>query len=307
MIKTQWALLQREIWEHRSIYVTPAVITVVVVLLSITGQVAVSAFDQAVDLAILGASNLGERERAAAISVLSTGVSTLFIIAMSVLTIFYLLDSLYAERKDKSILFWRSLPVTDAETVVSKLITAIVVIPLATFAAAAITHLLVLLVSGIWVGNRGGDAWQLIWNAAPLLENWLATLILMLALPLWYLPFAGWFLFVSAWTKRSPFLVAFLPLVVLPMLERILIGSTLFRDAIFVRPAKMPLFSGDGETSLIFGDATNIEFTSGQSVTLLGFMDLPRFLASVNLWLGVLVGGLFVAAAIYVRRYRDES
>lgn len=307
MIKTQWALLQREIWEHRSIYVTPAVIIGIVVLLSITGQVAVSAFDEAVDLAILGASNVGERERAAAISVLTTGVTTLFIMAMSVLTIFYLLDSLYAERKDKSILFWRSLPVTDAETVVSKLITAIVVIPLVTFAAAAITHLLVLLVSGVWVGNRGGDAWQLIWNAAPLLENWLATLILMLALPLWYLPFAGWFLFVSAWTKRSPFLMAFLPLIVLPMLERILIGSTLFRDFIFVRPARMPLFSGDGDASMIFGDASNFEFTSGHSVTLLGFMDLPGFLASINLWLGVIVGGLFVAAAIYVRRYRDES
>ncbi len=307
MIGAQWALLRREFWEHRAIIVAPVVLVGIVVLASITGQVAVSAFNQAVDLAILGASNLGERERAAAISAITIAISTLFLIEMAVLTTFYLLDTLYTERKDKSILFWRSLPVTDAETVLSKLLTAAIAIPAVTFAAIAITHLLVLGIAGVWVSGRGADAMYLIWQAAPLASNWLATLVLCLALPLWFLPFAGWFLFVSAWTKRSPFLVAILPLIVLPMLERILLGSTLFRDAIFVRSVKIPLFSADAGDGLVFGDADDFRIAGDADVTLLSFIDLSKFLGDPGLWTGLVVGGLFVAAAVYVRRYRDDS
>lgn len=307
MIQVQWALLQREFWEHRSFVVTPIVIGIIVILMSITGQVAVSTFDEVVDLAILGASNVGDRERAVAISAITAAVSTLFLTAMAILTVFYLLDTLYTERRDKSILFWRSLPVSDAEAVVSKLLTAIVAIPLITFAAAALTQLIVLGIAGIWVGGRGGDAMHLIWGAAPLGANWLATLILFLALPLWFLPLAGWFLFASAWTKRSPFLIAFLPLILLPMLERILVGTTLFRDAIFVRSVSFPLFSVDLGHDFAFGRNHEFQVTGDGDETLLSVIDLSGFIADQGLWLGILVGGLFVAAAVYVRRFRDDS
>ena len=307
MIGRQWALLQRELWEHRAIYVAPLALALIMVLLSLTGQVVVSAFDQAVDLAILGASNVGERERAAAISVFSTAVSSLFALEVAVLATFYLLDTLYTERRDKSILFWRSLPVSDAETVASKVLTAIVVIPVISVVVAVLTHVVILGISGMWIDDRGGDAWSLIWSAAPIFDNAVATLIVFLPLPLWYLPFVGWFMFVSAWTRRSPFLVAFLPLLVVPMLERILIGSTLFRDVIFVRSAQFPLFSGVDDAGAVFGDAKNFELSSGAEVTLLGFVDLGRFFSSADLWTGLLVGGLFIAAAVYMRRYRDDS
>ncbi len=307
MITRQWALLQRELWEHRAIYIAPLALALVMVLLSLTGQVVISAFDQAVDLAILGASNVGERERAAAISVFSTAVSTLFALEMAILATFYLLDALYTERRDKSILFWRSLPVSDAETVISKLLTVLIAIPVISFVVAVLTHLVILGISGMWVDDRGGDAWSLIWSAAPIVDNTLATLIVFLALPLWYLPFIGWFMFVSAWTRRSPFLVAILPLLIVPMLERILIGSTLFRDVIFIRSAQLPLFSGAHGADIVFGDASEFELSSGAEVTLLGFIDLGRFFTDLDLWTGLVVGGLFIAAAVYMRRYRDDS
>lgn len=307
MIGNQVALIRRELWEHRSIYITPLVIALIVSIMAITGQAVVSAFDQAVDIAIIGATNLGPAERAAAITVLMTGVSSLLIIAMWVLTIFYALDALYAERKDRSILFWRSLPCTDAETVVSKLITAAIVIPLVTFAVIVITHVVVLAVASVWLGFQGANAWHLIWRAAPLLNNWAGTLIVLLALPLWLAPFIGWFLFVSAFTRRSPLLVAFLPIVILPMLEKSLIGSTVFFDAFFVRTGSMPLFRGlsTGDIFSYQGDewSLNGEVPSG----LLSLVDLSRFLGSGSLWIGLIVCGLFVTAAIYVRRYRDES
>jgi ABC-2 type transport system permease protein len=216
MISTQLALLRREMWEHPAVYVTPLVIALIISMLSITGQVSISAYDQIVDVAILGATNLGESQRASAITVLMVSVSVLFVISMWVLTIFYTLDSLYAERKDKSILFWRSIPVTDAETVLSKLLTAVIVIPLVTFAVVVITHIVVLVISSIWISVQGANAGYLIWQAAPLFENWTAILVFLLATPLWLSPFIGWFLLVSAYTKRSPLLAAFLPIILLP-------------------------------------------------------------------------------------------
>lgn len=307
MIERQAILMRRELWEHRSILVTPAVIALLVSLVTVTGHVAISAFDQMVDIAILGASNLGEKERSAAIGVLMIGVSSVFAISMWVLTIFYTLDALYAERKDRSILFWRSMPCTDTETVLSKLAVAMVVIPLLTFAAIAITHIVVLTIASVWVEVRGASSWHLIWYAAPFLDNWVATLVILLVLPLWLSPFIGWFLFVSAFARRSPLLVAFLPILILPMLEKTFIGTTLLAQAIFVRTAKLPLFGGLNPGDLLFYKEHGTIAGEGPAVGLLTLLDLPRFFGSPALWLGIIVCALFTAAAIYVRRYRDDS
>lgn len=308
MIQTQVALLRRELWEHRSIYVVPAVLALIVTLTSVTGQVAISSFDQQIDIAILGAANLGENERATAINLLMIAVSWIFVLTMLVLVYFYALDALYAERKDKSILFWRSLPVTDAETVLSKLATAALVIPAVTFAGIALTHVLVLSVSSVWVGMRGADAWNLIWSAAPILENWTATFVVTAALSVWTSPFVGWFLFVSAFAKRSPFLLAVLPLIVLPMLERILLGSSVFAGMLLARvPFKVPVIREFTTDNFRIENEDQLMELAQSGVSLLSLLDIGRFVASPSVWLGLIVCGLFCTAAIYVRRYRDES
>jgi len=309
VIQTQLALIQRELWEHRAIYIAPIVIALIVSLMLVTGQVAVSSMDHVVDLAIVGATNLGNNERSAAVTVMMTATSPMFLITMWIMTIFYALDSLYAERKDRSILFWRSLPVTDSERVISKLLTALLVIPLITFVMIMFTHLMVLTISSIWVGIRGADGWYLIWSSAPLLDNWVATLIFVLAIPLWLSPFVGWFLFISAFTKRSPFLTAFLPLIVLPMLEKILLGSTMFAETFFERSTKLPLFQmKDLDAFDIFSESgINPDMVSESGLSLLSLIDLGRYVSSPGLWAGIVVCGLFTAAAVYVRRFRDET
>lgn len=308
MIQTQVALIKREIWEHRSLYVVPLVLAFLVTLTSITGQVAVSSFGQQVDLAILGATNLGDNERSAAINVLMLAVSWIFVMTMGILTVFYALDALYAERKDKSILFWRSLPVTDAETVFSKLLTAALVIPAITFAVVALTHVLVLTISSVWVGMRGANAWHLIWTAAPLLDNWSATFLAMLALSLWVAPFVGWFLFVSAFTKRAPFLFAFLPLAVVPMLEQILLRSSVFAEMLLARaPFEVPIFRESGLGDFEVEGEEDLMQLAEAGVSLMSLIDIGRFLGSFSVWIGLAVCGLFCTAAIYVRRFRDES
>ena len=305
MMRNQIALIEREIWEHRSIYVTPIVVGLVIALMSVTGQVSISGSGHA-DFAITGMSSVSQEARATFITMLMLGLLTVFSLAAAVLTVFYCLDSLYAERKDRSILFWRSIPVTDFETVLSKLLTAVIVIPLATFAGIAVTHIAVSIITSIWVAVRGADAWSLIWQSAPWLENWSATLIILLGSALWLSPFVGWFLLVSAYTKRSPLLVAFLPIVVLPLLERTIIGTEFVGRAIFVRSAQNPLFKDSETLGKIFREEELFE-AAQSGVSLWSILDLGRFVASPGLWIGLIVCGLFATATIYLRRYRDDS
>ena len=306
MIRIQLALLKRELWEHRAIFVVPIVVAVIMALTSLTGQVSISDLER-VDIGIVGASNLPENARAAALSGIMIGLSTPFIFAMWILTIFYALDALYAERKDRSILFWRSIPVTDFETVLSKLMTALFIVPAVTFAVIVATHLLVLLNVSIWVDIRGGSAWHLIWQSVPFMDNWAATLILLVALPLWLSPFIGWFLFVSAFTKRSPLLVAAMPIVMLPLLEKIFFDTSVAAEAFFVRSIKMPLFASLDNFELLMQEGEDFARLAAADLRLMGLMDFGGFLANPQLWLGIVVCGIFTAAAIYVRRYRDES
>lgn len=305
MITHQLALVRRELWEHRSIFVTPAAVALVVSLvILLILSVAETDFGEKVDIAIILSQNVGETERRAALMMFLVGIAGVFIIASGILTIFYSLDSLFAERKNKSILFWRSLPVTDAETVLSKFLTAAVAIPVSTFAAIVITHLFILVLSSIFVSIAGGSPGHLIWGAAPLFDVWLSLLIILLATPLWLSPFIGWFLFVSAWTKRSPLLTAFLPMVIVPILEYFILRTHFIGDAIESRVSALPLF-GDFDAS-IFDDDSLREMTA-DSVSILAHIDLLGFVASPGLWVGFLVCGVFSTAAIYVRRYRDES
>lgn len=305
MIGNQIALLKREVWEHRSIYVTPLAIASIVTLGTLAMLVFAGGFAKELDVAIFGAANIaGDAERKVALTGFFVGTSWVFLLAAMVLTIFYTLDSLYAERKDKSILFWRSLPITDAEAVISKLAVAIVVIPLVTVAAIIATHIVNLIVTSIWVSLKGADAGHLIWGSVPLLDNWLAALIVTLASAIWMSPFVGWFLFVSAFTKRSPLLMAFMPLVLIPLLELIFLRSSIFAEAVFTRRGMIPLFRGMDWKGFFDEESLHI---NEKVVSLLGHLDVVQFLVSPSMWAGVLVCALFVTAAIYVRRYRDES
>jgi ABC-2 type transport system permease protein len=305
MINHYLALIKRELWEHRSIWVTPIAIASIVTLGTLTALVFSGKLAQELDVAIFAAQNIvGDTERRVVLTGFFFVSSQLFLLGLGVLTIFYALDSLYAERKDKSILFWRSLPVTDAETVISKLLTAMLVIPAVAIVGIIATHIVNLIVTSIWVSMKGGDAVMLIWGSVPLLDNWLAMAIAIFGVAIWMSPFLGWFLFVSAYTRRAPLLMAFLPLILIPMVEGIFTRSTNFAEAVWGRGAKIPLFA-DMDIERFFEDG-HPQITK-EMVSLLAHIDLGKFFTSIDTWLGIIVCGLLTTAAIYVRRFRDES
>ena len=304
MIAHQLALIKREIWEHRSIWMTPAIIALVISVAILTGQMSISAYGEHVDIAIAGASNVDVVHRRVAIMAALGAITGIFAAGAGILMIFYSLDSLYSERKDKSILFWRSLPVTDAETVISKLLTATLMIPIAALAGAFATHLVFMTMSSVWLMIEGGDAGHLIWSSAPIFDVWGAAILTAIATTIWMSPFIGWFFFVSAYTRRMPLLLALLPLIILPLMEIALLPTEFLAKAIGSRFTNMPLAGVDfGD---LFDDDTLFQL-SAENVSMIAALDIGRFFASPEVWAGLVVCGLFATAAIYVRRYRDDS
>jgi ABC-2 type transport system permease protein len=284
------------------------VIALLVALGALTGSVTLVVNEDIANLALIGVTNLQEGHRAAAVAGLLASVLPLFLIPMAIVMTFYALDSLYAERKDRSILFWRSLPVTDAETVLSKLLTAIILIPLATVAIIALTQLVVLVISSGWLMARNASPWLLIWKPVPLVQIWLASSYIAMASAIWAAPIVGWYLFVSGFAKRSPLMLAFLPLVVIPLLERLIFKSHYFYSAVANRMKDMPLLKADDLANFeaLLENPGSLNQMTG-SFSLLKHLDIAGFLINPGLYIGLIVCGLFVAAAIYVRRYRDDS
>jgi ABC-2 type transport system permease protein len=309
MIGNQVALIRREIWEHRSIWITPAAVTFVVTFIAIAMVVMVAAFGEAVSLEIekIADATVPDSIRRAVLAGILLTNTSVFVIAMWFLTIFYCLDSLYAERKDKSILFWRSLPITDAETVISKLLTAIIAIPVATMAAVIVSHILNLIVMSIWLAMAGANPIRFIWSVVPISDTWVAVFTVLLAVPIWISPLLGWFLFISAWAKRGPLLRAVLPIAILPILEYIIFKSWNLGIAIAdrLRFETMPIFDVSNLVSRF--DEDDIHSLLEQDISLVSMLDPGKFATSTEVWGGLVVCGLFVTAAIYVRRYRDES
>ncbi|HEX7190138.1 MAG TPA: ABC transporter permease, partial [Thermoanaerobaculia bacterium] len=196
-----WSV-RRELWENRSLYIAPLIVAAVLVLASPVGTLAglnskASQFASHVELA------------AGAL------MATTLIVA-----IFYCLDALYGERRDRSVLFWKSMPVSDLTAVLSKMFVPLIALPVITFAITIVAQFLMLLeCSGalLLTGRNPAALWTLPW--LPMTTGLLHHLVTVHSL--YYAPIFGWLLLVSAWAKRLPFLWAFLPPAAVAIIERI--------------------------------------------------------------------------------------
>ena len=304
-MKKLLTLVRRELMEHRSGWMVAAVfggLFVLAAVLGIFGLARVGFNDANITVDMLAEqAELGAVR--AVWMVILLPVAMLLAMVTNFVVFFYLLDSLYAERKDRSILFWKSLPVSDLQVVGAKYLTGLLAIPALTVAVFAVTALALWLIIGGAMTWAGAGAYM-VQGPAALAQTAVVLVYMFLVTGLWSAPLHGWLLLVSAFAKRFALGWAVLPLVLAVVAERILFGTRHFLGWIAERASGgLELaFSGDQDAGLMISEGVISTFPA-----LTTFLTPARVLAAPALWTGLVVGLVLFSGAVWLRRWRDES
>ena len=281
-----WSV-RRELWENRSIYLAPLVAAGVVLFgFSIT----------AFGLPRLrhNALALESTRMRAAIEMPYDAAAMMIMFTVFIVGIFYCLDALHGERRDRSILFWKSLPVSDLTSVLSKAIVPLAILPLLTLVIVLATQLIMLLLSTAVLLPSGlaGTTWQLLpWPRLSLI-----LLYGLVTSALWEAPIFAWLLLVSGWARRATFLWAVLPWLAISAIEKLAFDTTFF-----IRMLVRRMTGGFEEGFVVVRYPKDAHVPVVDRLTEL---DPLKFLSSPGLWVGLIIAAAFLIATVRLRRYR---
>ena len=278
-----WSV-RRELWENRSICIAPLIVAAVQIFGFAISTIGLAERRRAVLL-------LDPARQGALIEQPYDVAAMMMIFTVFIVGVFYCLDALHGERRDRSILFWKSLPVSDLTTVLSKATIPLVVLPLLAFAITVCVQLIMLLMSSAVLLMHGLSP-ATTWAHFPVFQNWLVLLYGLVAIALWHAPIYGWLLLVSGWARRATFLWAVLPLLAIGILEKIAFNTSYFASMLKHR---------------LMGFAPHaFDFNPHHSVAIDSLTQLTpgRYLSTPGLWIGLVFAAAFLAAAVRLRRYR---
>jgi ABC-2 type transport system permease protein len=295
-------LVRREVWENKAIWVAPAIVIGCLVILILTGNVHLGPIGEAGDAAMFG--DVPPELQKRLLVIVYAGLALVMDMVLGIVAFFYAIDSLYSDRRDRSVLFWKSLPISDTETVLSKFAVAAILIPLIALAASLVAQLVIAAGGSVRLAMNGLPG-GLMWAPEALLGGFTVALLWCVTAMLWYSPVVGYLMLASAWAPRGPFLWAVLPPVALWVLERVVVGSEHVGDFITDRLFGMYRLLGTRKEGGIGELERSDELSDIGNLDLVG--SLREFYASPELWLGVAAAALLLAAAMWVRRYRDET
>jgi len=291
-----WSV-RRELWENHSLYIAPLAVSAVYLLGHLISVIWLPNSMHGIwmpnmrELPMLPAAS----QRIELAMAYTHGAMLLMLVGF-IVGIFYSLEALHGERHDRSILFWKSLPVSDLTTVLAKASIPLVVLPVLVFAITVILQRIMWLLSLAVLAVTGAGAATL-WTGLPLFEMELVTLYGTAVLALWHAPIYCWCLLVSGWARRAAFLWAVLPPLALAAVENIAFHTT---------------FLGSLLQNRLFGfEAAAFDLKDKNGVPIdAHFIPLTqlapgRFLSSPSLWLGLVVAAALLAAAVRLRRYRE--
>lgn len=280
----EWSI-RRELWENRSVYIAPLAVAAVTLFGTAISMICLPQRRRAVLL-------LDPAQQRAAIERPYDMAAMMILVTAFVVGAFYCLDALHAERRDRSILFWKSLPVSDLTTVVSKAGIPLLVLPLLSFAIIFSTQLIMLLLSSAVLAGSGltAAAVSAQWKFTP---SPLTLLGAVVATALWHAPIYGWLLLVSAWARRAAFLWAVLPFFAINVLERMAFHTSDFASLLGYR------LSGSFPQTFVRAGRGHVVMRPMTQLTPAEFLGRP------GLWIGLAVAAAFLAAAVRLRRNRE--
>ena len=270
-----WSI-RRELWENRSVYLAPLIVAGVILVGFLVATIGRA----------LSTSNLAQRRE---ILEEPYGFATaILMLAAAVVGLLYCLDALHGERRDRSILFWKSLPVSDLTTVLAKASIAFLVVPLFAFVITVVMQWIMLLLSSVVLLESGLSAATL-WAQTSTSQIQLLYHLLTVHV-LWYAPLYAWLLLVSAWARRATFLWAGLPPLAIYIVERLIFRTSHFAALLRYRLTGPEWFVVQAPGSL-----------KGHAML---HLDPAKFLSTPGLWTGLAVAAIFLAAAVRLRRHQ---
>lgn len=277
-----WWSVRRELWENRAIYVAPVAVAAIFLVGFFIGLVGLPDRMRA-------AQALDPIPQRQAIEQPYVIAAIMLMTIALIVAVVYCLDAFYGERRDRSILFWKSLPVSDVTTVLAKASIPILAIPLMAFAVTVATQWIMLLTSSAVLAASGMSVATL-WAHVPLFKTFVMNFSHVVVYHgIWYAPFYGWLLLVSAWANRAPFLWATLPPIALGVVEKIAFNSSHLAAMVRYR---------------FMGDMASEPSADGMTMEMLGPHSPVELLMSPGLWLGLGVTAAFLFAAVRLRRFR---
>jgi len=306
-------LIRREIWESPFAFKwSPVIIAGLILLLIVLTLIIGAQVDGQMAFTIDGMRKFAELEREQQrtfIGIALFATSAIFYMVMVFVVVFYLAGSLYDDRRDRSILFWKSLPVSDTLTVASKIITAMVAAPLTYLAGVIALHIALMLIASGYGLMAGIDIFGEIWAPANPLRFWLLTLTASLAQSLWLLPVFGWLMLCSAFAPRLPILIAVMTPLLISIFQHFWSFSTNFRlpevnlgqmilERLFV--GILPL-NVDGD-NIPGNDIENFSIDA-----LFGFSTIGRAVFSAEMWIGIVIGMAFLVGAVWFRKRATDN
>ncbi len=273
------ALIRRELLEHPTLFIGAPVLEGFLILVLVAWlQTIIPAAEKqmAIEYLAIMFDGLSPTEMAPMFMVLSAP----FVVAFAIAAVVYLQNALFQDRRDSSVLFWQSMPVSNLQTVLSKLVTIGAVAPLFSMA----TLLLMYCIGAVWLSILGvnygveiaGLGYMFMAAAASLIFVYLS----MVMATLWLLPSIGWLLLFSAFAKRTPILWAIGAFLLLGFLEDFIFNTQFLAN--WVESRSNPV-----------------------AYLIMDFGSLFDRLFDYDMLFGIAVGAILITGAVYMRRFID--
>jgi ABC-2 type transport system permease protein len=285
-----WSV-RRELWEHRSIWIAPLVVSGFVLFGFLIRLARLPQLLRTVD-------TLPPMKQMLAYVTPFAGAAAAIVVTGLIVAAFYCLGSLNSERRDRSILFWKSLPVSDLTAVLAKATIPFLIVPPVVFVITIVTQLIMLVTGSAVVLASGMDAGQ-IWAHWPMAKMSITLIYMLAVITLWYAPIYGWLLLVSAWARRMTILWAVLVPLGAAVVERIAFDTGYFGGLIKYRIG--------GFIDEAFISMPKKPPPMMHTVDPLALLAPMKFLSSPGLWLGLLFAAAFIAGAVWLRRGREPA
>lgn len=317
-------LVKREFWEYRGGFFWAPLITSMVMLALMLMTVLIAettAHRNGIRLSGMNFGDIAEHLSSGQIDRIHAGIDVGLLslgfpiaIALFFVVFFYGIGSLYNDRADRSVLFWKSLPISDTQTVLAKVAAMTLLAPALSVVAMIALHLGFLLLMSIYVGFHGVNPLP-IWSPTHLVALWLKLILLIPVNALWAMPSIGWLLLCSSYARSKPFMWAVgLPIIVgvlvtwFGLMNSLSVSSGWFWHNIVGR-ALLSIVPGSWVNVANLHSLDNVDGPDMPAavIKLLSVGSIGDALTSPDLLVGVVAGVAMIAAAIYFRRQRTES